>query len=168
MPRQKKSVTFDVPTSIPFLCHLIVERQRINRVRLSSTQNSNYVFRAGEDWKLDMATASKLSRAYSDLYEDCKKVCKEFTALMSYVARECGASMDWGSTHQVRQIEISETNKIKPEEMEKLAQSYVMDEMLFPELKVALPTDPAIYEKRYEALKSAEKELKRRHKKADQ
>lgn len=164
MARQKKSVKFDVPTSIPFLCHLIVERQRINRVRLSATNNTNMVIRgAQETFNLSSKVANTLAKAYDELYDDCKKVCKDYSAIMSYVARECGARMDWGTCQQVKMIELSETHRITIEEMETQAQSYIMDIMLFPELKITLPANPEDFEKRYEALKTAEKELKKRH-----
>lgn len=167
MARQKKSVKFDVPTSIPFLCRLIVERQRINKVRLSATQNTNYVIKAAQvDFTLNTKTAGVLAKAYDELYEDCKRVCKEFSAIMSYVARECGVSMDWGTCHQVKEIRLSETHRIKPAEMQEQAQLYLMDEMLFPELKIQLPADPDAFRKRYDALKAAEKELKKKHRRS--
>lgn len=161
--------TSDYPISLPFLCYVINERQRLNKLRLSSCQKTNAIAHPGYYDKVfnreDTKKAQLLfSNEFNKLYEELKVECKKFSKIISQVRKELKAKIEWGTTSNVIAVLTSDGIEVTAKEMDALVQNYKMDEMLFPELKVELPTDIEAYENRYKSINYALKEYKKNNK----
>ena len=152
------------PLSIPFLCHIIVERQRFNKIRLTACQKrssvlSDKVMRRSRG--KDFEKLVKIEQAWDNLYEATKIQCKNYSKIISYVRKHIKAKIEWGTTSNVLSFTTVDGNRYKFSEMGKMSQSFVMDEMLFPELKVDLPHEIAEMENRFNALNHITKEFRK-------
>lgn len=151
------------PLSIPFLCKAIVERQKFNHLRLSSVQkvsqirNDRVFARAhGEREKVN-----KLLKEWDSLYEKLKPMCKNYSTIISYVRKQLGVRINWGTTSNIISFQTKDGGLITADEMEKMSQSFVLDELLFPELKVELPHSIEAVQKKYNALNYVTKEVRK-------
>jgi hypothetical protein len=164
-----KQTTSDYPISLPFLCYVITERQRLNKLRLSSCQKTNNISHPGYHDKVfghkDNKKAQILfSAEFSRLYEELKTECKKFSKIITEVRKGLDAKIEWGTTANVISVDMPDGTTVLAKEMSALVQGYKMDEMLFPELKVELPTDIEALENRYKSVNYALKEFKKQNK----
>ena len=98
------------------------------------------------------------------MYEELKEECKKFSKIITEVRKNLGAKIEWGTTANVVAVNMPDGTEILADEMEALVQNYKMDELLFPELKVELPTDINALENKYKSINYALKEFKKRAK----